>query len=285
MGLHPQVQGFQALEEDPGVERAQGRPGGAQETNHLFHLLAATGHDAAHATTLAVDEFGGRVHDDVRAHFQRLLQRRGAEAVIDHQHRAFGVSDFRQFGNVHQLGQRVGRRFDEQQFGVGLDCRVPAGQVRQGHVIDFDTETLEVLLEQADGRAKHAARHQHVIAGAAKAHHHRHDRGHAGRGGHGLLGAFQRGNALFKGTHSRVGVARVDVARHFAGKTRGGIGGGTEYIAGSEEHRITVFAFRRTVLTGTYGQGIERYAFEVAVQPTGIPILTHAVTPFPILVI
>jgi len=44
-----------------------------------------------------------------------------------------------------------------------------------------------------------------------------------------------------------------------------------------------VFAFRRTVLTGTYGQGIERYAFEVAVQPTGIPFLTHAVTPCPVL--
>jgi hypothetical protein len=44
-----------------------------------------------------------------------------------------------------------------------------------------------------------------------------------------------------------------------------------------------VFAFRRTVLTGTYGQGIERYAFKVAVQSTGIPFLTHAVTPCPVL--
>ncbi|MNP06842.1 hypothetical protein D3C76_988420 [compost metagenome] len=224
------------------------------------------------------------MHDDVRTQFQRLLQRRGAEAVVDHQHRALGVRDVRQFGDIHQLSQRVGRRFDEQQLGVGLDRRVPAGQVRQGHVVDFDAEALEVLLEQADGRAEYAARHQHVVAGTAQAHHHRHDRGHAGGGGHGLLGAFQGGNALFEGTYGRVGVARVDVTRHFAGKTCGGVASGAEYIAGSEEHRITVFAFRRTVLTGTYGQGIERYAFEVAVQPTGIPILTHAVTPCPVLV-
>ncbi|MNQ78650.1 hypothetical protein D3C85_935700 [compost metagenome] len=219
------------------------------------------------------------MHDDVRAHFQRLLQGRGAEAVVDHQHRAFGVSDFRQLGDVDQLGQRIGWRLDEQQFGVGLDCRIPAGQVRQGHVIDLDTETFEVLLEQADGRAEYAARYQNVVASAAQAHHHRHDRGHAGGSRHGLLSAFQGGNALFEGAYGRVGVARVNVARYFPGKTRGCVGSGAEYIAGSEEHRITVFAFRRTVLTGTYGQGIERYAFEVAVQPTGIPILTHAVTP------
>jgi hypothetical protein len=118
-----------------------------------------------------------------------------------------------------------------------------------------------------------------VVTGAAQAHHHRHDRGHAGCRGYRLLGAFQRGNALFERAHGRVGVTRVNVARHFPGKACSRVGGGTEYVAGSEEHRITVFAFRRAVLTGAYGQGIERYAFEVAVQPTGIPILTHAVTP------
>jgi hypothetical protein len=79
--------------------------------------------------------------------------------------------------------------------------------------------------------------------------------------------------------HGRVGVARIDVARHFAGKARSGVGSGAEHVAGGEEHRITVLAFRRTVLTGTHSQGVERYAFEVAVQPTGIPFLTHAVTP------
>ncbi len=258
-------------------------PAVRRKTDDFFHLLATTGHNAAHAAALAVDELGRRVHNDVRAQLQRLLQRRRAEAVVDHQHRALGVSNFRQRLDVYQLGQRVGRRFDEQQLGVGLDRRIPAGQVRQGHVIDFDAEALEVLFEQTDGRAEHAARDQNMVAGAAQAHDHCHDRSHASGSSHGLLGAFQRGNTLFERAHCRVGVARVDVARYFASKARGRVGGGTEYVAGSEEHRITVFAFRRAVLTGAYGQGIERYAFEVAVQPTGIPILTHAVTPCPAL--
>jgi hypothetical protein len=79
--LHPQVQGLEALEEDPGVERAEGRPGGTQETHHFFHLLAATGDYTAHATTLAVDELGRRMHHHVGAQLQRLLQGGRAEAV------------------------------------------------------------------------------------------------------------------------------------------------------------------------------------------------------------
>ena len=39
---------------------------------------------------------------------------------------------------------------------------------------------------------------------------------------------------------------------------------------------ITVLAFWRTVLASTHSQGVERYALKVAIQPTGIPILTHA---------
>ena len=123
-----------------------------------------------------------------------------------------------------------------------------------------------------------------MVAGTAQAHHHRKNRRHASGRGHRLLSAFEGRNALLERANCGVGVARVDVARHFASEARRSIGRGTEHIAGGEEHRITVFALRRAVLAGTYGQGIERYAIEVAVQPTGIPILTHAVTPCPALV-
>ena len=44
-----------------------------------------------------------------------------------------------------------------------------------------------------------------------------------------------------------------------------------------------MLAFGRAVLTGTDGQGVEGYALEIAVQPTGIPFLTHAATPCSIL--
>src|SRR3989344_5352467 len=122
-----------------------------------------------------------------------------------------------------------------------------------------------------------------MVAGAAQAHDHRQDRRHAGRRGDRLLSAFQCGDTLFERAHGRVGVTGIDVARHFTGKTRSGVGSGAEHIAGGEEHRITVLDFRRAVLTGAHSQGIESYAIEVAVQPTGIPFLTHAATPYSML--
>src|SRR5476651_113680 len=115
-----------------------------------------------------------------------------------------------------------------------------------------------------------------MVARAAQAHHHGDDGRHAGRRGHRLLSAFEGRNTLLERTDGRVGVARVDVARHFTGKTRGSVGGGAEHIAGGEEHRVTVLTFRGAVLAGAHSQGIESYAIEVAVQTTGIPFLTHA---------
>src|SRR5690606_1127571 len=41
--LHAQPQRFQPLEEYPGVERTERRPGSTQEPDHLLHLFATTG--------------------------------------------------------------------------------------------------------------------------------------------------------------------------------------------------------------------------------------------------
>ncbi|MCY1363110.1 hypothetical protein D9M69_498570 [compost metagenome] len=188
------------------------------------------------------------------------------------------MGDLGQCADVHQLGQGVGRRLDEQQFGIGLDRRFPAVQVGQRRVVDLDAEALEVLLEQADGGTEHAARHQHMVAAAAQAHGDGEDRRHAGGSGHCLLGAFEGGDALLESPHGRVGVARIDVARHFAGKARGGVGGGTEHVAGGQEHGLAVLAFRSAALAGTHGQGVEGRAFQVTVQPSGFPFLCHIPT-------
>lgn len=118
-----------------------------------------------------------------------------------------------------------------------------------------------------------------MITGAAQAHHHGEDRRHAGSCGDGLLCPFQRRDALFEGAHRRVGIAGVNVTRHFASKARRRVRRGAEHVAGGEEHRVTVFTFRRAVLAGAHSQGIESHTIEVAVQPTGIPFLTHAATP------
>ncbi|MCY1282907.1 hypothetical protein D9M69_458410 [compost metagenome] len=278
VGLHAHTQRFQTLDHHPGVEGAESRARGTQETHDFLHVLGTAGDHAAHGAALAVDVLGGRMHDDVGPQFQRLLQGRGAEAVVHHQQGALLVGDVGQGRNVDQLCQGVGRRLDEQQFGIGLDCRLPAVQIGQGRVVDFDAEALEVLLEQTDGGAEYAAGHQHVVATTAQAHGDGEDGGHAGRGGHGLLGPFQCGDALFEGSHSRVGVTRIDVARHFAGKARCGVGSGAEHVAGGEEHGLAVLTLRRATLSGTHSQGFEGRAFQVTVQPSGFPFLRHVPT-------
>ncbi len=278
--LHADTQGFQALEEQPGVERAEGRSGGAEEADHFLHLLAATGDHPAHAPALPVDVLGRGVDHHVRTELQRLLQRRRAEAVVHRQQRTLGVGDLGQRGDIHQLGQRVGWRLDEEQLGIRLARRLPGREIAQRRIVDLDTEALEVLVEQADGRAEHAARDQHVVAGAAQAHHQGEDRRHARRRGHRLLGSFEGGDALLEGAYRGVGVARIDVARHFAGEPRGRVGGGAEDVAGSGEQRLAVLALRRPPLPGANRQGVEGRAFQVAVETPGIPVLSHAALPF-----
>ncbi|MNC44726.1 hypothetical protein D3C75_936440 [compost metagenome] len=189
------------------------------------------------------------------------------------------MGDFAERGDIDQLGQRVGGRFDDQQLGIGLDGLFPTGEVDQWHVVHFYTKALEVLLEQADGRAEYALRHQHMVTGAAQRHDHGQDRRHAGGRTHGLFGTFHGRQALLEGTHRRVGVARIDVARRFAGKACGRVGSGAEHIAGGQEQRFAVLGLRCTVLTGAHRQGVETDTLEVTVQSSGIPLIRHAVAP------
>ena len=218
------------------------------------------------------------MHDDVGAKFQRLLQGRRAETVVHRQQRAASMGDLGQCGDIHQFGQRVGRRFDEQQLGVGFEGALPGIQIRQRYVIHFDAKALEVLLEQADGRTEYAARHQYMVTATAQAHDNGKNRRHTGGSGHRLLGAFQCGNALLEGTYGGVGVARIDVARHFPSKARSGIGSGAEHVTGRQVQRFAMLTLRRTVLAGTHRQGVEAYAIQVTIKPAGFPFHSHIAT-------
>jgi len=90
-----------------------------------------------------------------------------------------------------------------------------------------------------------------------------------------LLGPFQRGDTLFKGTYGRVGIARVNIARHFASKASRRIGRRTEHVAGGWVNRLTVLALGGAMLTGAHRQGVEADAFKIAVQTSRLPFLTH----------
>ena len=112
VGSHAQAQGFQPLEEHPGVERAHGR---AAVLENVVHVLAQqffpAQHCAADTTPLTVQVLGGRMNDYVGAEQQRLLQGRCAEAVIHHQQAAAAPGQVRQTLDVGDFRQRIGRGF------------------------------------------------------------------------------------------------------------------------------------------------------------------------------
>ena len=130
LGAHAQVQGFQALEHHPGVERCQRHAAAFEHRQKLLgdHCLAGaqgTRHDAA----LAVQILGARVHDDVSPKQHRALQRRRGKAVVQRQQGAGVVGNIGQRLDVAHLGEGVGGRLGKQQPGVAAHRGLPGGGV------------------------------------------------------------------------------------------------------------------------------------------------------------
>ena len=96
---------------------------------------------------------------------------------------------------------------------------------------------------------------------------------------------------LHKGKIELSEMIAVDAKKKFGldGRVHFNVGGSQsiedslKVVRNASNGKSLMFAFRRAVLAGTHSQGIESYAIEVAVQPTGIPFLTHAATPYSIL--
>jgi hypothetical protein len=129
MGEHPQLEGFEPLQEDPGVEGTHGRPRGSQDPeDRLADQLAIADDGAPDTTSLSVQILGGRVDHQVGAELQRPLQRRRAEAIVDRQQTAAAVRDLGEQADIHHLGQRVGRRLAEKEPGLRANRRVPGRQ-------------------------------------------------------------------------------------------------------------------------------------------------------------
>ena len=159
--------------------------------------------------------------------------------------------------------------------GIGFARSTPAIQIGQGDIVHFHTETLEVLVEQADGGTEHTARYQNMVTGTAQAHHGSQNRRHAGGCRHRLLRILQRSNTLLEGAHGRVHVTRIDVAGALAGKTRSGVTGTAKHIAGGQKQRFAMFSLRAAMLAGTHCQSIETNLFKIAVQTPWLPIGNH----------
>ena len=87
--LHAHGQRLHAAQDEPGVERREDRADGVlQEADLLADLVGVRDDGAADRIGMAVEELGGRVHDDVRAELDRALEVGRAEGVVDDDERS-----------------------------------------------------------------------------------------------------------------------------------------------------------------------------------------------------
>ena len=110
--LDAQVEGFEASDVKPGVERGRNRAGRVlQEGHRVACFLVVQDHRAADHVRVAADVLGGGVDDHVGAVCERMLQYRGCEGVVHDHFGAVRVRHGRGGGDVGDVEQRVGRGF------------------------------------------------------------------------------------------------------------------------------------------------------------------------------
>ena len=171
--------------------------------------------DAAEAAALAVDMLGGGVDDAVGAEFERPLEQRRREHVVDHQRRAGGVRDLGDRLDVQHLERGIGRALQKEGLRVRPHRLAPLVEIiavhqRRGHAI-----AGEVVLDDIEAGAEQRLGCHDMIAGPDLAHQRGGDRRHSGRGRACSARAFERGHALLEHGHGRVREARILIAGLF----------------------------------------------------------------------
>ena len=105
---HPHGEGLEAAQHEPGVERAgDGAERLLQEAKPFRDRRVVRGGEPADDVGVAAEVLRRRVHDDVRAELERLLEIRRREGVVDHEQGAGGVRGVGCGADVDDVQQRV----------------------------------------------------------------------------------------------------------------------------------------------------------------------------------
>ena len=208
---HPQRQRLEALQQHPGIERAERRAGMFEViVQLLLDELLAPQHDAAEAAPLAVDMLGGRIDHDVGAERHRPLEQRCGEHIVDHHQRAGLLADLGHALDIDQLEHRVGWRLEEQGARVGPDRRFPRGKIATVDQRGGDAEPRQQILDDIAAAAEQRARGHHMIARFQMAEQGSGDGGHAARGAARGGRSFKRAHARLEHGDGGIGVAAID---------------------------------------------------------------------------
>ena len=243
-----QLQGLQALEHDPGVERAHDRPRGAHEGHEVVCEVRVVAQDgAAQAAALAVDVLGRGVDHDVGAESEGALDRRHAEHVVHDNAGADAVGEGGDRGDVHDRHGRVAGAFEEDAAGLRPERALPRVEIGAVHEIGLDAVAGQQLVDHHVAGAEHDSRSHDVVARAKLAHQGREDRRHAGGGRLAGIRALDQCEAVLEHGDGGVAEAAVDVAGLFVRRARIALRGRVVDEARGEVERLAGFAVMRAV--------------------------------------
>ena len=174
--------------------------------------MSAVHDDAADGRTVATDEFGGRVHDDVGTVAKGLGQVRGGQRAVDHKRNLVLVRDARHTFEVEDVALGIAERLREERLGVGPDGRTPrlqvVGIVDEGHV---DAQLGQCVVEEVVRSAIEGRRRDDMTAVLGQVEQRDGLSGLAAGDGECRDPTLEGGDALLEDGLRRVHDARVDV--------------------------------------------------------------------------
>lgn len=131
---------------------------------------AAVDDRAGEGGAVTGEELRRRVHDDVRAEFERPDHVWRRHRVVDDERDAVGAGDLRDRHDVDQVVLRVRDRLDEDRLRLRCDEPVPLRVIaRNAHVVHGDTEPRERAVEEGPCSAVDAGGGDDALAAAGEA--------------------------------------------------------------------------------------------------------------------
>ena len=169
---HPDRERLDPAQHQPGVERSGDRPERLLEEVETFRECVVVGRDeSADRVAVAAEVLGGRVHDDVRAQRERLLQVRRREGVVDDEERAHRMGSVGGAADVDHVQQRVRRRLHPDEPHRVVEVRREfLVELRSGHVREAIALRLVHLRRHSVHAAVHVGDQHDPLAGIDEVH-------------------------------------------------------------------------------------------------------------------
>ena len=221
--------------------------------------VTAVDDHTAQRGSVATDELGCGVDDDVGTVLQRTEQIRGTEGVVDDNRQTVLLGDLGNGVDVGDVGVGVAERLEIDDRGVVLDGTLDLVQVMGIDKRGLDAKLGERVLQQVVGTTVDGLLGHHMITGLGERLQGVGDSGSTGSNGEAGHAALERGDTVLKDTLGGVGQTAVDVAGIGKAKAVGGVLGVAEHVARGliDRHGASIGCGIGALLANVQLQGVE----------------------------